>query len=127
MTIFRKSGDEAYYAKLAKDLLAAGVLPASSASPLGSDAETNTLFVGADVQPSTVKSVVRAILNNGVPLKRISYPYTFTSTSDTTRLQLGSSKVCNKAPIIKADELGRVANASDDQVQPLLAKYKACN
>ena len=127
ITIFRKSGDEKYYGKLSQDLLAAGVLPASSTAPLGPDAETNTLFVGADVQPSTVKSVVAAIVKNGVSLKRIAYPYSFTSTSDTTRLQLGSSKACFKSAAIKPEALAPLAAATDDQVKLFLAKYAVCD
>jgi len=126
MTVYRKDGDADYYSRLVKDLLDAGVMPVSSASPMGSDKATNTLFVGASVQLSTVRSVVAAVVKNGVPLKRIAYPYKFASTPDTSRIQLAWSGQCVKAALIQPAELEKLARISDDQVQAFLARFNEC-
>lgn len=127
ITLFRKYGDDAYFNRLSQDLLSAGVFPLSSASPLGPDAPTNTLFVGPAVPPYTVKAVVAAVAKNGVQLKRIAYPYVFNSTLDPTRIQLGSAMACQNSPAIKPQELATLASLPDTQVQPFLARYKDCH
>lgn len=126
ITIYRKDADADYYPGLAHDLLSAAVMPIISASPAGSEKATNTLFVGATVPPSTVRSVVAAIVRNRVQLKRIAYPYKFASTSDTSRMQLGWSLQCEQAAAISQPELARLAEASDEEVQTFLERYKEC-
>jgi hypothetical protein len=125
-TVYRKDGDSAYYAQLAQDLLHAGVLPMSSASPMGAEQITNTLFIGSAVPPSTVKSVVSAVAKNGVQLKRIAYPYQFTSTSDTSRIQLGWSRQCVNAPVIKRESIERLSGTDDQRITDFLRQYSDC-
>jgi len=126
ITVYRKDGDADYYPRLAQDLLSAGVLTLSSASPMGADKTTNTLYIGSTVGPSTVKSVVGAIVKNGLNLKRIAYPYKFVSTLDTFRMQLGWSRQCVDAALIPQSELARLMVTSDEQVQAFLARFNEC-
>jgi len=125
-TIFRKDGDAAYYAQLAQDLLSAGVLPMSSPSPMGPDKITNALFIGSAVPPSTVKSVVSAVVKNGVQLRGIAYPYKFKSTSDPARIQLGWAPQCVKVSAIKQEDFDRLAKTSNEQTIAFLQRFGDC-
>jgi hypothetical protein len=126
ITIFRKYGDAAYYSGLAENLLAIGVLPMSSASPLGAEKPINTLFVGPSVEPSTVKSVLAALTKNGVQLKRIAYPYTFESTADTSRIQLGWSAQCVHSALIPKANIADLAATPDSHFAEAVKKYIEC-
>ena len=125
-TVFRKSDDPHYYDALTQDLLKIGVLPVVSASPMGEDKGANTLFAGSEVLPSTVKSIVAAAVKDGIQLKRIAYPYSFKSTTDNSRIQLGWSKQCADAPAIPKEELDKLAGTADQQVQTFLQRFSNC-
>ncbi len=126
LTIYRKYGDGAYFARLSQRVVQAGVFPEGAASPLGPETAISTLYVGRNVRPATVKAIVSAVIDNGVSLKRIAYPYAFTSTTDTMRLQLGASTSCNKQPEIDRADLAKLAALPDAQVQTFLLKFKDC-
>ncbi len=95
-------------------------------APLGPVAESNALWTGPQVPFDVVQRLLRAALDQKIPLKKIEYRYSFRSSQSLTEMQLGSSAVCTNAAPIPAEALGKAISApSDDEFQKAISPF-AC-
>ena len=92
--------------------------------PLGSLAETNSLWTGPMVPYDVVQRLLKVVADRNIPLKKIEYRYSFQSTSNPTEMQLGSSKLCQKNTPIPSDALQRIMAApSESEFQQAISSF----
>ena len=83
--------------------------------PLGALAESNALWTGPVVPFDVVQRLLKAVVSQQIPLKKIQYRYHFESTPNATEMQIGSSKACANVEPIPAQALQQAIAAPTEE------------
>ena len=106
------------------EFLSQGFLVRWADPPLGSLAETNALWTGPSVGFDVVQRLLRVVIDQMIPLKKIEYRYHFQTTQNPTEMQLGSSGACaNAAPIAKDALENAIAAQTEEGFQRVISPF----
>lgn len=99
---------------LREDLTRAGLLVVDRPSPLGAQAQTNSLFGGRGVPFTVVQQIARIASARGVRLKQIRYGMALRS-GRVREVQLGGDRSLEGAAAIPAARLERILTATSEE------------
>lgn len=88
-----------------------------STAPRGPSSETNAIFVGEGVPVDAVKKTVRVLVDQGIPLKAIIYPWRFRKSDlpeiqKINHLQIGGSDLFEAWPKLSENDLDKLHKIS---------------
>lgn len=122
--LYREANWEEKKDSMEKSFLDQGFLVRWVDAPLGPRAETNALWTGPLVPFDVVQRLLKAAIDQQIPLKKIAYHYHFRSSQSSTEMQLGSSQACAKTNPIPTQTLQQaIAASGEDEFQRVIAPF----
>jgi len=114
--------------QLEPDLLNQGFLVQWTDSPQGFIRETDALWTGQAVPFDIVQKLIKVVIDQDIPIKKIEYQYRFVSTPNVDEIQFGYSASClNSAPISKPTLQNALAARTDAEFKNVIAPVSTCS
>jgi hypothetical protein len=126
VTIFKKSDLVDKKGSLEAALLDQGLLVNWAESPQGFVSETNALWTGQAVLMETVQKLIKVVIDQDIPIKKLEYQYSF-ATRNLSGIQFGYSKYCDKtAPIPKSVLQTALTARTETEFKEMFTPVSSC-